>query len=118
MGLRHSKTAGEGRACAAAPPAALEARRATNRPVHRRAAAIPPTTAVYTPPFASPAPAPPGTTPPTRPPSPTPLPNVLTNGGFETGALTGWEDGGGITIVGSAGYAGAWGARMATDGRI
>jgi hypothetical protein len=44
--------------------------------------------------------------------------NLLTNGDFESGSLSGWEDGGGITVSGASAYAGAFGAGMTSSGRI
>lgn len=50
--------------------------------------------------------------------TPTPSPNLLTNGSFETGNLSGWVDGGGITATSTANYTGNFGAAMNLNGRI
>jgi hypothetical protein len=44
--------------------------------------------------------------------------NLLVNGGFESGTLSGWSDGGGIVVTNAAKFAGNFGAAMAGNGRI
>jgi hypothetical protein len=55
---------------------------------------------------------------PTATSTPTPVKNLIVNGGFEKGSLVGWQDQGGITVNAAAAYSGAFGAQMATNGRI
>ncbi len=55
---------------------------------------------------------------PTQTPTTAPVTNRLTNGGLESGSLSGWEDNGGITVAGTHARDGAFGAGMTTYGRI
>ena len=50
--------------------------------------------------------------------TPQPVINLLTNGGFEAGDLSGWENLGGITISPAAAFSGASGALMQSSGSI
>ena len=50
--------------------------------------------------------------------TPQPVINLLTNGGFEAGDLSGWENQGGITISPAAAFSGASGALMQSSGSI
>jgi hypothetical protein len=100
----------------AVPPTEIPA---TNTPVPLTATrTLPANTATAELPTATQTPIPPSTT--TVAPTAPSVTNLLTNGGFETGNLAGWENYGGITVVNSSSVAftGSWGAKMATDGRI
>ena len=44
--------------------------------------------------------------------------SLITNGSFETGSLSSWEDYGGMTVMSTAAFAGSYGARMHETGRL